>query len=206
MPGGGRLEIKIENAPVESQELVERWDGQPGDYVAIRVIDTGTGMSADVLEHVFEPFFTTKDVGQGCGLGLSIIHGFAGQSDGFVTIESQEGEGATVSIYLPRTLGHHISLESGTTDAVLQQGQGETILLVEDEVAVRDATTKSLEKLGYRVLVAKDGVGATEIANNAGEIDLLLSDVVLPGDMNGIDISHLIRKQLPNLISIHERL
>lgn len=80
-----------------------------------------------------------------------------------------------------------------------QQGQGETILLVEDEVAVRDATTKSLEKLGYRVLVAKDGVGATEIANNAGEIDLLLFDVVLPGGMSGIDISYFIRKQLPNL-------
>jgi CheY-like chemotaxis protein len=148
---------------------------------------------------VFEPFYTTKEVGEGSGLGLSMVYGFAQQSGGFAAIESEQGRGTTVTVYLPRTEDDQTPKQARAADAALQTGRGEIVLLVEDEADVRDVTTKLLERLGYTVLAAEDGAGALEIAANTGRIDLLLSDMVLPGGMNGIDICHRLRERRPDL-------
>ncbi len=141
-----------------------------------------------MIEHAFEPFFTTKEVGQGSGLGLSMVYGLARQSGGFAAIESEEGKGTTVSIYLPKAIDDQPGAEEKTTDAEFEMGRGETILLVEDEANVRDATTKLLKRLSYTVLTAEDGVAALAISSAAERIDLLLSEMILPGGMNGIEV------------------
>ena len=199
MPRGGKITVRIENAPVTSDEWAERWDGRPGEYVALGVTDTGTGISAEVLEHVFEPFFTTKGVGQGSGLGLSMVHGFAHQSGGFVTVESEVGTGTTVVIYLPKAPVGQTVAEADHGIDKLPKSDDEIVLLVEDDFAVRDATRMVLQRLGYTVLTASDGASALAIASNTERIDLLLSDLVLPGGLNGIEICHLLREQRPGL-------
>jgi PAS domain S-box-containing protein len=199
MPTGGKLEVRIENASVTDREWAELWNGRPGEYVALAVIDHGTGMPKQVLDHVFEPFFSTKGVGQGSGLGLSMVHGFAQQSGGFTAIESEEGRGTTITIYLPKTQLVQKTLAARKVDSELQMGLGETILLVEDEPAVRQITTNMLDRLGYTVVTAKDGVEALSVVSNADRIDLLLSDIVLPGGMNGIEVYENIRRQWPEI-------
>lgn len=199
MPRGEAIAINIENAVISSEEWARRWEGRSGEYVALSVTDTGTGMSTHVLEHVFEPFFTTKGVGQGSGLGLSMVHGFAQQSGGFVAIESEEGKGTTVAIYLPKARDGQTNTEEQITNGEMQKGRGETILLVEDEAAVRDTTKKVLDRLGYRVLVAEDGPAALAILSSAERVDLLLSDIILPGGVNGIDIFNRSQELRPSL-------
>ncbi len=199
MPRGGTLTITVEHVSVTSQEWAERWQGQPGEYVALGVADTGTGMTADVLSHVFEPFFTTKSVGQGSGLGLSMVYGFAQQSGGFVAIDSEEGKGTTVMIYLPKAPANQTVTNARTPDADLGNGRGETVLVVEDAVAVRNATIMLLEKLGYTALTAEDAASALEVASSGERIDLLISDIALPGGLNGIEICNRIRELRPGL-------
>jgi PAS domain S-box-containing protein len=181
MPNGGRLSIETTAVEIDSAFCSEHIDARPGAYVLLSVTDTGLGMSAGVLSHLFEPFFTTKGPGRGTGLGLSIIYGIVQQSNGFVHVESGVGEGSTFRIYLP-AIAERPAPSTAPTDADVPRGT-ETILIVEDEVLVRDLVTKFLENQGYRVLSAARGMEALELARGAS-IDLLLSDVILP-NMNG---------------------
>jgi CheY-like chemotaxis protein len=159
--------------------------GPPGPYVLIGITDNGTGMDQATLERAFEPFFTTKGVGKGTGLGLSQVYGFVRQSLGVIKIYSELGGGTSVKIYLPR----HESAERGEEAGKLQEGQAprgvETILVVEDHEDLRVFDVQVLEDLGYKVISAPDGPSAIKLLEMAGPIDLLFTDVVLPGRMNG---------------------
>ena len=160
----------------------------PGEYVVLSVSDTGIGMTPEVLDHVFEPFYTTKDVSEGSGLGLSMVYGFAKQSGGGVVIHSEPGHGTTVKIYLPRggEVGDRVNPEPV---AAAPLGHGETVLLIEDDPDVRTVTESMLINLGYRVLIAEDAwMGIKALAAEA-PVDLMLSDVVLPGGMSGPDLA-----------------
>lgn len=188
MPGGGRLTIECMNVRLDEACLDGDSDAAPGEYAVLAVSDTGAGMPPSVLEHVFEPFFTTKEVGQGTGLGLSMIYGFAKQSGGHVTIYSEEGTGTTVKLYLPRASGSAIPCKPEDL-ADLPHGQGETVLLLEDDSDVRALAARVLEGLNYRVIEAERAETAHRILADSKYVDLLLSDVVLPGPMNGPDFA-----------------
>jgi CheY-like chemotaxis protein len=175
-------------------------DMQPGQYVAISVSDTGTGMSPEVMARAFDPFFTTKPTGQGTGLGLSMIYGFARQSEGQVRIYSEIGEGTTVRIYLPR---HHGAMDEEQAPVSLSQapraGAGETVLVVDDEPSVRMLVTEVLEELGYAAIEAADGVSGLKVLQSDVRIDLLITDVGLPGGVNGRQMADAARQVRPKL-------
>ena len=198
MPNGGTLTIRTSNATLD-QRYARMHEGlQPGDYAVISVSDTGIGMPPYVLARVFEPFFTTKPIGQGTGLGLSMIYGFAKQSGGHVRIHSQVGQGTEVSLYVPR---HPDEGMQEATDAPLVnrlQGEGETLLVVEDDPAVRMIVLDELNELGYTTLEAMDGLTAIPILQSSQKIDLMISDVGLPG-MNGRQIAEIGRQHRPHL-------
>lgn len=163
----------------------------------IAVADNGTGMSAAVRKRVFEPFYTTKEVGKGSGLGLSMVFGFARQTGGQVSISSEEGEGTTVRIYLPRA-EEATNVESTTEKS--EQGKlmgNETILVVEDDKDVLTYLVTGLDRIGYTVLQAEDGPAALEVMANYGAIDLLLTDMILPRGMNGRDVASTFRERYP---------
>ena len=199
MSGGGRLVIATANVTLDDGNGA---DGEPapGDYVALSVTDTGTGMSQEVSSRVFEPFFTTKEAGEGSGLGLSMVHGFVKQSGGYVTIDSEPERGTTMTLLLPRAspagpqMDQELSFEKREPRA-----SGETVLVVEDDEAVRALAADMLENLGYRVLVAGDGAAAETALANGGAIDLLLSDIVLPGEMSGPQIAERARRLHPDI-------
>ena len=198
MPGGGRLTLECMNARLDEACMNGNADTTPGDYTVLAVSDSGSGMPPSVLEHVFEPFFTTKEVGQGTGLGLSMIYGFAKQSGGHVTIYSEEGKGTTVKLYLPRSSEN--AVPCGPADlADLPRGRGETVLLLEDDDDVRALAVRILEGMGYRVIAAARAEAAEEALARAERVDLLLSDVVLPGVMNGPDFARKAREIKPSL-------
>ena len=197
MPDGGRLVIETANQVLAEDDTAVYEDLQPGDYVMIAVSDSGTGMPAAVRARAFEPFFTTKDVGAGSGLGLSMVFGFARQSGGQVLIDSENDEGTTVRIYLPRMV-ETASVES--TEGEIEQDRptgNETILVVEDEADVLAYLVRALNRLGYNVLQAMDGPEALDVMASSGAIDLLLTDVILPREMNGRDVANAFRKQFP---------
>jgi PAS domain S-box-containing protein len=181
MPGGGKLTIETANTYLDESYQETDTEVIPGQYILLSVTDTGPGIPKDILARVFEPFFTTKEAGKGTGLGLSMVYGFVKQSGGHVTIYSEPGEGTCVKLYFPRYLGAAPS-ENGVGDrGTLGAAQGEVVLLVEDNDAVRAYSLLSLTELGYRVLEAADAEGALPILGSAERIDLLLTDVVLPG-------------------------
>jgi PAS domain S-box-containing protein len=187
MPNGGKLTIETANCYLDEAYVGEIAEPvMHGQYVMVAVTDTGSGMDKDTLEKAFEPFFTTKEVGKGTGLGLSQVYGFVRQSAGHVKIYSEVGEGTTVKIYLPRHRGESdsVKVEDGPSDAARAIGK-ETILVVEDDDALRAYTTECMRELGYRVLEAASGVAALEILSNDNDIDLLFTDVVMPGGING---------------------
>lgn len=192
MPAGGRLTLET-GMTIIGEDAV-RIGISPGDYATLSVTDTGAGMPPDTLGHIFEPFFTTKDVGDGSGLGLSMVYGFAAQSGGGVEVESEEGQGTKVTLYLPRTTETHTETAATTRNAdSLPRGNGETVLLVEDEPDVRDLTAAMLSGLGYRVIEAgngKDGIAAFE---ETPGIDLVLTDLIMPGGMNGFEMVDRLR-------------
>jgi len=198
MPGGGRLTIATKNAALIGSPSRGDDDFRPGDYVEIAIADTGTGMSPEVLEKVFDPFFTTKPIGQGTGLGLSMIYGFVRQSNGHIQIESTVGEGTVIKLYLPRLL------EAAEESALLIEGQtpraqmGETVLVIEDEDAVRMLVIEVLEELGYKTIEAMDSKTALPVLESAQRIDLLVTDVGLPG-MNGRQLAEIAREKRPGL-------
>ena len=197
MPNGGKLIISTANA---------RLDGigadtpalAPGDYIKIDVTDTGSGMSAEVAARAFDPFFTTKPIGQGTGLGLSMIYGFARQSNGHATIDSKIGQGTSVRLYLPRHHGEADTEHASTARAAEHAATGETVLVVEDEPVVRSVILEMLQEQGYRTLDAVDGPAGLRILRANGRVDLLVTDVGLPG-MNGRQLADQARETRPDL-------
>ena len=171
----------------------------PGEYVAVCVTDTGIGMPAEVLARVFEPFFTTKEVGQGTGLGLSQIYGFAKQSRGDVRISSKVGAGTAVTIYLPRSEGRPIAAFVASLEPAMKASRSETILVVEDDVQVQNYTVEALRELGYAVQRAGDAASALALLEKIGNVDLLFTDVMLPGELNGRDLAEKAREVRPEL-------
>jgi signal transduction histidine kinase/CheY-like chemotaxis protein len=182
MPAGGKLTIEIQNTYIDESYAQVDAEVRPGQYVVICVSDTGSGMSKETLSRVFEPFFTTKELGRGTGLGLSMVYGFVKQSGGHVTIYSEEGQGTTVKLYFPR---HYAEDEPiGEPDQALaypMAGDDEVVLVVEDNPDVRSYSVTSLAELGYRVLQASDAEAALAFVSSDQRIDLLFTDVVLPG-------------------------
>jgi len=199
MPEGGRIVIGTDHRQIAPEQARE-YDMQEGEYLTLCVTDTGTGMPPDVIAKAFDPFFTTKPLGQGTGLGLSMIYGFAKQSGGQVRIESSEGEGTTVTIYLPRHLG-----EADRDDGAPQQLDaplavaGETVLVVDDEPSVRILVSDLLGEFGYTALEAADGAGGLKVLESNARVDLLISDVGLPGMMNGRQMADAARVKRPDL-------
>jgi PAS domain S-box-containing protein len=197
MPDGGRLIIATANArfgdiPADNPALA------PGDYVCITVTDTGTGMSAEVAARAFDPFFTTKPIGQGTGLGLSMIYGFARQSNGHATIDSQPGQGTSVRLYLPRHHGGAAFRPASAAAMAERSATGETVLVVEDEPVVRAVILEMLDEQGYRTLEAVDGPSGLRILQGNEEVDLLVTDVGLPG-INGRQLADQAREIRPGL-------
>jgi nitrogen-specific signal transduction histidine kinase len=201
MSPGGKLTIETRNAHLDDDYARINPEVAPGDYVMLAVTDTGSGMPPDVIERAFEPFFTTKATGKGTGLGLSMIYGFAKQSSGHLKIYSEVGHGTTIRLYLPR---HKIEATPATAATATHvpahhAGGPETILVVEDEPMVRGLVTQRLIELGYRVLEAGDGAVALRILQSPEAIDLLLTDVVLPGAMTGRDLANAALELRPKL-------
>ena len=184
MPEGGKLTIETANASLDEAYAAAHREVAPGQYVLIAVSDTGTGMSPEVVEKAFDPFFTTKPVGQGTGLGLSQVYGFMKQSGGHVSIYSEPGRGTTVKLYLPRSLNAEEMLRVATLPVGDLSAGGETVLLVEDAVEVREHTAGLLRELGYGVLEAGDGASALATLREREAVKLLVTDVGLP-DMDG---------------------
>src|ERR1700687_1367282 len=197
MPDGGKLAISTANARIDSL-TADTPALSPGDYVCIAVTDTGVGMSAEVAARAFDPFFTTKPIGQGTGLGLSMIYGFARQSDGHVTIDSKIGQGTSVKLYLPRHHGDVAALHAFAVKAAEPAATGETVLVVEDEPVVRALIAELVGDQGYRTLEAVDGPSGLRILRNHQRIDLLVTDVGLPG-MNGRQLADQARESRPDL-------
>jgi PAS domain S-box-containing protein len=192
MPDGGRITIETSNKWLDDRAAKER-ELPPGQYVSLCVTDTGTGMSADVISHIFDPFFTTKPLGQGTGLGLSMIHGFVRQSGGQVRVYSEVGVGTTMCIYLPRFIGEEVAEEPSDALVAEEAGHGETVLIVDDEPTVRMLMREVLEEAGYIVLEAPDGPAGLKILRSDARIDLLVTDVGLPGGMNGRQVADAAR-------------
>ncbi len=186
-PAGGRLTIDAQLVELGAEAAWTNPEARPGAFVCLSVTDTGCGMAAATLAHLFEPFFTTKPVGKGTGLGLSTVHGIAKQHRGWVEVTSRTGQGSTFRVFLPAlTKAPPVSPESSLLE--IQQGN-ETILLVEDEKAIRDVVALGLRRYGYRVFEAGDGPEAIQVWNDhAGEIDLLFTDMRMPGGMTGRDL------------------
>jgi len=204
MPDGGHLLIETANTVLRDRRGAPKdWPPQdvpPGDYVALSVADTGSGMAPDVIVRAFDPFFTTKPTGQGTGLGLSMIYGFVVQSGGHVRLRSEVGQGTTVTIYLPRRLGANISIvESNTTASSPAAAASSVVLVVDDEPDVRLVVRDILSDLGYTILEAETGRAGLNIVASGIRIDLLLTDVGLPGGMNGRQLADAARQQRPGL-------
>jgi PAS domain S-box-containing protein len=196
MPNGGRLTIETVNVQLDNQYTSLHEDVRPGDYVAISVSDTGVGMSSEVLARAVDPFFTTKPPGEGTGLGLSGIYGFAKQSRGHLRLYSEIGHGTTVKLYLPRALQSAVDLS--VVSKVPPRGQGETILVVEDDTTVRLVICDSLKDLGYKIFTAPDAREAIVLLRTSQHVDLLISDVVLP-HVNGRKLAATARGLRANL-------
>jgi signal transduction histidine kinase/CheY-like chemotaxis protein len=204
MPEGGSLTIETANTYLDEAYTARFGDLTPGQYVLLSVTDTGTGIATDVLQRVFEPFFTTKETGKGSGLGLAMVHGFVKQTGGHIRIYSEEGQGTTVKIYLPRLMDE-TKVASAPAPAPVQRAaaaraqNGEVVLVVEDNDGVRDYASASLRDLGYEVYEAPDAAGALEQIKNGAKIDLLFTDVVLPGGMSGRVLADKINEKYPDL-------
>lgn len=200
MPDGGTLTIETCNAHLDNAYAAQQREVTPGQYVCICVTDTGTGMSKDTIAKAFEPFFTTKPIGQGTGLGLSMIYGFARQSEGYAKIYSEVGKGTTFKLYLPRHYGEDEEEESHSIELGDEHRAelGEVVLVVEDETAVRTLVIDVLEELGYRALEAVDGVSGLRVLQSKQRVDLLVTDIGLPG-LNGRQLADAARERRPDL-------
>jgi len=201
MPNGGKLTIETANTRLDEGYVEALAEPVPaGQYVLVAVSDTGTGMDKATMEKVFEPFFTTKEAGKGTGLGLSQVYGFVRQSNGHIRIYSELGEGTAIKIYLPRLTGAEDEpAEMPAKKPRMVRGSGETILVVEDEPALRVYAVEALRDLGYRVLQAADGREALAVVEQHPEIELLFTDVVLTGGVNGRELADEVTRRKPGL-------
>jgi PAS domain S-box-containing protein len=200
MPDGGKLTIETANASLDKVYIASLNEPvEPGQYVMIAVADTGAGMDRATRDRAFDPFFTTKEVGKGTGLGLSQVYGFARQSAGHVKIYSEVGVGTTVKIYLPRRLGDDDEPTTDKTRDVSRSMGAETVLVVEDDDALREYAKDILRELGYRVLEASNGALALEVLDGDQRVDLLLTDVVMPGGVNGRQLANQAIRKRPDL-------
>jgi PAS domain S-box-containing protein len=199
MPDGGKLTVETSNAKFDDEYAASQVEVDPGEYVLVAISDSGSGISPEVLEHVFEPFFTTKDIGAGSGLGLSMVYGFIKQSGGHITVYSEVGEGTTIRLYLPRHLGDGEDVSETTQDNELATARNEVVLVVEDDVDLRTLVVNILQSLDYDVLESGTGRGALDILEETLQVDLLLTDVMLPGGMGGQKLAKLARSRNPDL-------
>jgi nitrogen-specific signal transduction histidine kinase/CheY-like chemotaxis protein len=200
MPGGGRLTIELANKVLDENYVRDHAEVIPGDYAVLAVSDTGHGMTPEVVARVFEPFFTTKPDGKGTGLGLAMVFGFIKQSGGHVNVYSEPGEGTTVRLCLPRAVGSVAQARQRSTAPMdLPRGTA-TVLVVEDDTAVREIAAAILRELGYRVLEASDGEeGLRTFGLHASSVNLLLTDVVLPGGLRGGELAQRIQAVRPEV-------
>jgi signal transduction histidine kinase len=197
MENGGRLTIEASNAFLDDEYCRQHAEVTPGQYVVVAVTDTGTGIPKELIEQVFEPFFSTKPEGKGTGLGLSMVHGLVKQSGGHLKIYSEVGEGTTIKLYLPRVLQDEDVLTDISAAPVL--GGSETILVVEDDDGVRETAVSLLSELGYRVLKARDAQGGLNVIESGIPIDLLFTDVVMPGPLRSPELARKAKERLPNI-------
>jgi two-component system, NtrC family, sensor kinase len=195
MPGGGSLSITARNVTITPGKTPA--DGLVGDFVALLLKDTGAGMSPETLAHAFEPYFTTKEVGAGSGLGLSQVYGFASQSGGTAAIESEPGAGTTVMLYLPRAMGGSAMETAGA--AAPQDTSAHKILVVEDEDEIAELTESILRELGHDIVHARDGTSALAMVRDDPAIGLVISDIVMPGATNGLELARALRLERPTL-------
>lgn len=197
MPDGGKLVLETCNQTIDDSYALQEIGLEAGEYVRISVSDNGEGIPNANLANVFDPFFTTKPTGKGTGLGLSMVYGFAKQSGGHLTIYSEEGVGTTVNLYLPRKTG--VGTVANIIKAVPEDaeliGGDETVLVVEDEKRVRDLIIKRLEKLGYNVLAAEDGKQAMAVLEEFDDIQIVITDLVMPGGMSGYDLARFVAER-----------
>ncbi len=198
MPGGGRITIETANKWLDQLAGGER-ELTPGQYISLCVTDTGAGMTPEVRARAFDPFFTTKPLGQGTGLGLSMIHGFVRQSGGQVRIYSEVGIGTTMCLYLPRYTGAMEAVEAPLEPREVSTRHGETVLVIDDEESIRFVVTMVLQEAGYRVLEAADGPAGLRILQSDARIDLLITDIGLPGGVNGRQVAETARELRPGL-------
>jgi CheY-like chemotaxis protein len=189
MPQGGKLVIETRNIVLDADHSDYQSELQPGQYVQLSISDTGTGMEPAICNRVFEPFFTTKEKARGTGLGLAMVYGFVKQSGGHVTVYSEPGHGTTMNLYFPRS-------DAGSSDVVDARQAAdaggparETILVVEDDSRVRQLTIKRLKLIGYEVLEASDGPTALDILQREDAVDLVFTDLIMPGGMSGRDVA-----------------
>jgi len=199
MPKGGRLTIETRNTNLDQSYVRRHVDVEPGPYVLLATSDTGHGMAPETRDRIFEPFFTTKEQGKGTGLGLATVHGIIKQSGGHIWVYSEPDQGTAFKIYLPQVEETDASVRSSHVMIPSAEGS-EIILLVEDEDLVRDLAARILTRGGYRVLTAGSGTNALEVCQeHAGPINLLLTDVVMPGGMNGRDLAQRLSISQPDL-------
>jgi two-component system NtrC family sensor kinase len=194
MPDGGRLLIEAWNVILRDPDII----GLKGEFVALSLTDTGSGIPEHVLPHVFEPFYTTKEVGKGTGLGLSQVYGFARQSGGTATALAESGRGTTITLYLPRTLEAADGESAAATEPLRRSGQGR-ILLVEDNADIAEVTRANLEEIGFQVTHVADARSALAALSPGAKFELVFSDIVMPGDLNGVDLARILRKEHPSL-------
>ncbi len=199
MAEGGRLTIETANSHIDEAYAANYAEIVPGQFVCISVSDTGKGMDEATVARAFEPFYTTKPVGKGTGLGLSQVYGFVKQSGGHVKIYSEVGQGTTVKIYLPRLLADAQPVEAQDDSMIPDGDSHETILVLEDDDDVRTYSVEILRELGYRVIEAHDGPSALRLLERQSRVDLLFSDVVLPGGMTGAQVAEQARQLRPEL-------
>jgi CheY-like chemotaxis protein/anti-sigma regulatory factor (Ser/Thr protein kinase) len=198
MPEGGRITIEAANKRVDDRAALQH-DIDAGEYLQVCVTDAGTGMDAQVIARAFEPFYTTKPIGQGTGLGLSMVYGFARQSGGQVRIDSEVGRGTTICIYLPRC-DRDADMVAGADEAsVAITGGSDTILVVEDEATIRHLIDEVLDERGYTVIGVGDGAAGMKVLQSNARIDLLITDVGLPNGMNGRQVADAARTMRPDL-------
>ena len=197
MGGKGKLTIEANNAFLDAEYSKNNSEATPGQYVLVAVSDTGSGISRENVERVFEPFFTTKPEGKGSGLGLSMVYGFVKQSHGHIKIYSEVGHGTTIKLYLPRSL---LTAEAPLQPEIVSPSRGnESILVVEDDDEVRDTAVATLRDLGYHVLEANNAKSALTVIENGAQIDLLFTDVVMPGKLRSPELARLAKTRLPRL-------
>jgi CheY-like chemotaxis protein len=201
MPAGGSLRIATRNCRLDQVYAGEHPSVVPGDYVLIDVTDTGSGMPLDVQNRVFEPFFTTKEQGRGTGLGLSMVFGFLKQSGGHINVYSEPGIGTTIRLYLPRAQGDERAEEQGAEEP-LPMGNSEMVLIVEDNAALRRLAARQLGELGYRVREAENAQEALDAVALDPAVDVLFTDVVMPGGMDGHELAARVTQRWPHIAAL----